>query len=244
MLPLVDSHCHIDLYPSPADVVSAAESNKVYTIAVTNTPSVYSYTAGLVHNSKFIRPALGLHPQLVHLKKHELSLFRDLLKDTRYVGEVGLDYSAKQTEDERNQREVFSSILEMCDGYENKILTVHSRHAAGDVISAIGDNFRGTVILHWFTGSIKELDRALSYVMFFSINTAMVKTKKGQSLINQIAKNRILTETDGPFTKTVNRVSQPSDVNQTIIELAKTWKMDVEAAKKQIYSNFKNLLLS
>lgn len=96
MFPLVDSHCHIDLYPSPADVVSGAESNKVYTIAVTNTPSVYSHTARLVENSKFVRPALGLHPQLVHLKKHELSLFRDLLKDTRYVGEVGLDYSANR----------------------------------------------------------------------------------------------------------------------------------------------------
>lgn len=147
-------------------------------------------------------------------------------------------------EDERNQREVFSSILEMCDGYENKILTVHSRHAAEDVISAIGDHFRGTIILHWFTGSLKELDRALSYGMFFSVNTAMAKTKKGQSLISQIAKNRILTETDGPFTKTANRVSQPSDVNQTLIELAKTWKMDMEAAKEQIYSNFKDLLLS
>ncbi|MEF3309402.1 TatD family hydrolase [Paenibacillus sp. GYB004] len=243
MIPLVDAHCHIDLYSSPADVVVWVESNKVYTIAVTNAPSVFSHTAKLVENSNYIRPALGLHPQLVHLKKHELSLFRDLLKDTRYVGEVGLDYSAKQREDERNQREVFSSILDMCTEYENKILTVHSRHAAGDVISAIGDKFHGTVILHWFTGSLKELDRALSYGMFFSVNTSMVKTKKGQSLISRIPQDRIITETDGPFTKIANRISQPSDVSFTIIELAKAWRVEAEVAKEQVYSNFKQLLL-
>ena len=63
---LVDAHCHIDLYQSPQAIVEQAEAQHIYTIAVTNAPSVFSHNAGLTAGSKYVRPTLGLRPELVH----------------------------------------------------------------------------------------------------------------------------------------------------------------------------------
>lgn len=242
VIPLVDAHCHIDLYPSPEEVVKWAESNKVYTIAVTNAPSVFHHTANLVKHCKYVRPAIGLHPQLVYMKKHEISDMRELLNETRYVGEIGLDYGAKQEEDEHHQRLIFSSILDMCAENKDKILTVHSRHAASDVISAIGNKFDGKVILHWFSGTIKELERAISYGMYFSVNANMTSSKKGQDLIRRMPIERVITETDGPFIKISGKPSEPIDVTQAIKGLASIWKTEREEAREQVFNNFKQVL--
>lgn len=244
LLPLVDAHCHIDLYPRPLDVLKKAELGKVYTIAVTNAPSVFRYTLESTRESKYVRPALGLHPQLVHMKKHEVRLMRDLLKETRYVGEIGLDYSAKQREDERDQRAVFSTILDMCSEYPDKILSVHSRNAASDVIQAIGADFRGKVILHWFSGTVKELEQAISFGMFFSVNSSMLSSKKGEHLVRRIPPERIITETDGPFTKVAGRPSTPTDIVQVIQRLADIWQLSWEDSQNRVFSNFRNILES
>lgn len=240
--PLVDAHCHIDLYPRPLGVLRQAELGKVYTIAVTNAPSVFHFTLDLTRESKYVRPALGLHPQLVYMKKHEVLLMHELLKETRYIGEIGLDYSAKQKEDEKEQRAVFSSILEMCSEYPGKILSVHSRNAASDVIEAIGLGFPGKVILHWFSGTTKELERAISYGMFFSVNHSMLSSKKGENLVRRIPPERIITETDGPFTKVAGKPSIPMDVIQAVQRLAGIWQFSQEESRARVFKTFKNIL--
>src|SRR5579864_1932918 len=88
----VDAHCHIDLYQAPRKTIEQAETDRIYTIAVTNAPSVFAHTAALVAGSRYVRAAIGLHPELVHSHRHELENFRHYLTQTRYVGEVGLDY--------------------------------------------------------------------------------------------------------------------------------------------------------
>ena len=41
MAAFVDAHCHIDLYASPQAIIEQAEARRIYTIAVTNAPSVF-----------------------------------------------------------------------------------------------------------------------------------------------------------------------------------------------------------
>jgi TatD DNase family protein len=156
----VDTHCHIDLYENPAAVIAEAEAERVYTIAVTNAPSVFHHTTLLVAHTRYVRPAVGLHPQLVHSHGHEVKHIRPLLRETRYVGEIGLDYITEDGAQRRAQREVLSQILDWCAEYHDKVLTLHSRKAASDVIKAIGPKYPGRIILHWFTGTTKELEQA------------------------------------------------------------------------------------
>lgn len=239
---LVDAHCHIDLFDKPTDVVAEAEADGVYTIAVTNAPSVFRHTAGLVKDCRYVRPAVGLHPELVHTHGRQVEMMPPLLKETRYVGEIGLDYTTMDHAMRRAQRDVLGKILSWCAEYRNKVLTLHSRRAAADTVAAIGANYPGSVILHWFSGSVGELEMAVSYGMYFSINSAMAESKKGQALISRIPIERVLTETDGPFVKRGSQPAKPCHIGLVIEGLATLWRVSYDEARETVLTNFKQLL--
>lgn len=239
----VDAHCHIDLYKDPQRVIDQAEDEHVYTIAVTNAPSVFAHTAALVVQSKYVRPALGLHPELVHSHKHEIEAFRAHLSQTRYVGEVGLDYSTPDQEIRSAQRHVLSTIAKWVDESGDKVLTVHSRRAAGDVISILS-GLNAKVVLHWFTGTKKELDRAADSGFFFSVNNAMLNSEAGRALVLQMPRQRVLTETDGPFVQDRAAPATPITVKATVRSLATLWQASPDDLQLAIVDNFRRLLVT
>ncbi len=241
MMAYVDAHCHVDLYTPPKRIIEQAESNHIYTIAVTNAPSVFAHTEALTAGSKYVRPAIGLHPELVHSHRHELSLFEEYLPRTRYIGEVGLDYSTKDAEDKSAQRLVLSRIASWVNDFGDKVLTVHSRRASADVISMLA-GIRAKVILHWFSGTNKDLTRAIDCGFYFSVNDAMLQSKAGRLLINQMPKDRFLTETDGPFTRDAGVPATPKTVENTVLKLAGLWSCSPQVARIAILENFKLLL--
>jgi len=241
---LLDTHFHLDLWSSPVEILNSIEKNRVYTIAVTNTPSVFKFTENITKNSKYTNAALGLHPELVFERHGELPLFHELINKTRYIGEIGLDYSVNDKANHRLQRKVFESIIEGCkNSNEKKVLTIHSRRAEKDVIDTIGSSFPGKAILHWYSGSHQELRRAVGYGFYFSINSAMLRSKSGQRTIYEIPHDRILTESDGPFIlDSHGHQVSPLHINNTISQLAKILKEESHIIRRLIYSNFKTLL--
>ncbi|NSW90137.1 MAG: TatD family hydrolase [Firmicutes bacterium] len=235
---LVDCHFHLDLFENPVKIATEIEASGVEVIAVTNTPSVFKATQNLVGCYKYIHAALGLHPQLVGTRSQELALMENLLKETRFIGEVGLDYTTGNEQEIKLQRKVFEEILKKCATEGNKILTVHSRQAASDVIAMIGPDYPGRVILHWFSGSVKDLKKAMDYGMYISINISMVRSAKGQSLIKHMNPDLVLTETDGPFVRVGKVPAVPADVINVIHFLANAWNCDVKEAKARVYENY------
>lgn len=88
---LVDFHCHLDLYPNHEQAVKDAELAGVFTLAVTTTPRAWPRNNELAQNTKYVRAALGLHPQLISGHEDEITIWDNYLSETRYIGEVGLD---------------------------------------------------------------------------------------------------------------------------------------------------------
>jgi TatD DNase family protein len=243
---LVDTHCHVDLYPDPAAVVREIERQCVYTIAVTNTPSVFLRLCEIVGEARHVRPALGLHPELAAERHRELPQFEALLPRTRYVGEVGLDYQTTVETDRATQRRVLAFIIEQCDAAGGKVVTVHSRRAAEDVVDAFGERFHGTYILHWYSGGVRALRRAIGNGAFISVNPAMARSEKGRALIADVPRERVLTETDGPFVTVGPSASAtaavPADVQRVVMELGRLWGVDADQAGEIVYRNFSALL--
>jgi TatD DNase family protein len=238
----IDAHFHFDLFKTPKEILIDIETHGVKTIAVTNAPSVFHHTLKVAETARFLLPAIGLHPELVATHGRELSLMWSLLDKTRFIGEVGLDYVTSDQENRRAQRNVFSQIVERCAAYGDKILSVHSRRSASDVISTVGDKFPGAVILHWFSGSRRELERAIEFGFYFSVGPAMLKSKTGLALVAAMPKNRVLTETDGPFVQTDGRPARPSDIATVIGELGQLWQQSSAEAKEIVSQNFASLV--
>lgn len=235
---LVDCHFHLDLFENPVRIATEIEASEVEVITVTNTPSVFKATQNLVSSSRYIHAALGLHPQLVGTRSQELALMGSLIKETRFIGEIGLDYTTTNEQETKLQRKIFEEILNQCASEGNKILTVHSRRAAGDVIAMIGPDYPGRIILHWFSGTVKDLKKAMEYGMYISVNISMARSAKGRSLINHMDPNLVLTETDGPFVRVGKVPAVPADVINIIYLLANAWNCGIEEAKARVYDNY------
>lgn len=221
---LVDFHCHLDLYRDHKAAIAECERNGVRTLAVTTTPKAWPRNHELTQRTRHVRAALGFHPQLVANRANELPLWEDYLRETRYVGEVGLDAGPRFYRSFDLQKEVFEQILRTCAQQGGKILSVHSVRAATAVLDRVENNLplsRGRVVLHWFTGTVAQARRAVELGCYFSINAEMFRTDRHRAMIGVLPLDRLLTETDGPFTAIHGRPTRPSDVQTVVHTLAR-----------------------
>jgi len=242
---LVDLHCHLDLYPDLAAAVRESEEAEVFTLAVTTTPRAWPRNLELTKGTRHVRAALGLHPQLVAERAAELSLWESYLPETRYVGEVGLDAGPRFYKSFEVQKQVFERVLRCCAAAGDKIITVHSVRsvkAVLDHVEAYLPRQQGKIVLHWFTGTKSEALRAVEMGCYFSINAAMLATQRHASLVSAIPIDRLLTETDGPFTKTGERPSKPSDVGSVVEGLGRLHKLTSTTMAKNVRDNLRALL--
>ncbi|MCG8060573.1 MAG: TatD family hydrolase [Candidatus Thiodiazotropha endolucinida] len=242
---LVDFHCHLDLYPDLSTVISACDARRAATLAVTTTPKAFARNRQLASNSEFVRVALGLHPQLVEERASELDLFKRLLRQTRYVGEVGLDAGRRHYRSFDLQKHVFRTVLSLCADAGNKILSVHSVRATKHVLDIIEECLpegRGTIVLHWFTGSAAEVRRGVDLGCYFSVNEQMLSSPNGCRVLREVPGDRLLTETDGPFVERSGKPIEPGDVWPVLNGIAEIREMTVESVRAKVVKNLGELL--
>lgn len=240
----VDYHCHLDLYPDYEAQFRTCEAKRIATLAVTTTPRAWPRNKALAGATSMVRVGLGLHPQLVGEHADDLRLFEKYLPEARFVGEVGLDAGPAHYKTYADQKRIFEIILELCAKAGGKILSIHSVRSARDVLSMIEKHLTGTgnrVVFHWFTGSVAEARRAAEWGCYFSINQAMLGKTSTAMLIEALPKERLLTETDGPFTKIGARPAVPSDVVETTNLLASMLAASPQETRNLLLSNLMQL---
>jgi len=237
-----DTHCHIDLYKNPFDVASATERAALFTVAVTNLPSAY-YAAQLhMRQFRHLKLALGMHPLLAqHHTARERQLFKQAFQETQYIGEIGLDFSKEQIATKDKQVETFRFVLELLQ-QEHKVATLHSRRAETSVLELLTEYEIKPAIFHWYSGSVTVLDRILQAGHFCSVNPAMIQSANGQKIIGRIPKERLLTETDGPFVSVSQRPAVPADVNLVQLYLSEQWGVSLIDVEHQLATNLKTFL--
>ncbi len=241
----VDFHCHLDLYPDHEAVIAKAEAARIYTLTVTTTPKAWSRNNELTRGTRYVRAALGLHPQLVAQRASELPLWEQHLPETRYVGEVGLDAGPRFYRSLEAQIHIFRHVLIRCAEAGGKILTVHSVRSVPKVLDLVERHLprdRGVVVLHWFTGTKSEARRATALGCYFSVNAEMTRSDRGRALVADLPMDRMLTETDGPFTRVDGRPAEPTDVRAAVAEIARARGMPADTIARAIWANLRALL--
>jgi TatD DNase family protein len=219
----------------------------VRTLTVTTTPKAWPRNQELASRTRHVRAALGLHPQLVAERASEIAVWESYLDQTRYVGEVGLDAGPRFFRSLDLQKEIFDQVLKTCARRGGKVLTVHSIRSAKAVLDALEAHLpvaRGRAVLHWFTGSASEARRAVDLGCYFSINADMLRSPRAQAVIAALPIERILTETDGPFTRTGEAPARPRDVVLAIDLLAEQRLLGRETVAQQVTQNLRALLTS
>ncbi len=240
---MIDFHCHLDLYPDAARIADECIRRGLYVLSVTTTPSAWNGTNALSANAPCIRTALGLHPQLAHERKGELPLFDSLIHKVRYIGEIGLDGNPEFSRYSNEQVEVLEHVLNACRDAGGRIMSIHSRRASQAVIDRL-EMYpgAGTPVLHWFSGNFRELDRAVRMGCWFSVGPAMLRSEKGKAIVIRIPRERVLTESDGPFAQIDGKSLWPWQVCEAVGQLSELWTTTREDVEKTLHDNMRNLV--
>lgn len=241
MSPFVDYHVHLDLYRDHELVAQHCAAQSIEVLAVTTTPVAWQRNCDVAKGFPGIRIGLGIHPQLAAEREADIELFEDLVGQTRFIGEVGLDAGPRHYRTLDAQKRVFQRVLKASAKSGPKIVSLHSVRTAGQILDTIDQHCSHAdlrFVMHWFSGSKAEAERAVRAGCYFSINSAMLASQNGARLAAGLPTDRILTETDGPFTQGQDgEPTEPGDVQPTLRNLARLRAVTEDSLRNQIAEN-------
>lgn len=207
---LFDAHCHLDLmtYPNAVADETAAKGLGVFDCGV----DPRDFTAAKKQASRYpnIIAGVGLHPWWLadgRCGPAEVNLLCEIAAQECYIGEVGLDFSARFAGSEPLQ---IQALDRLCDALvqrplAERVISIHAVRSAGAVLDVLESHGllipnpdSPAIIFHWFSGTSDELARARNAGCYFSVNERMLASKRGREYARQIPLDRLLLETDSP----------------------------------------------
>lgn len=237
MIRLIDTHFHLDMYKDYQKKYEYIKEARQYTLCMTNSPGVFLSCKNLFRDNKYVKFALGLHPMNDKMRESDLRDFFHLLPDTQYVGEIGLDFTSKAKVDKETQIKFFERIVSTCST-KNKLMSIHVRESEKEAINIIKKYHPTRCIIHWFTGTQKDLYELLNEGCYFSINANMAL--QNNELINNIPKDKILIESDGPYSKVNGKKYSPEMLQDEYEIIAKA--LDEPDLINIVWDNFARIL--
>jgi TatD DNase family protein len=165
------------------------------------------------------------------------------LPEAKYVGEIGLDGSKEFRQHAAAQVKALDFILASCAKVGGRPMSFHSRGAADEVLDALERHpASGTPILHWFSGTAAQLKRADGLGCWFSVGPSMLSSAKGRALAAAMPRNRVLTETDGPFAERRGHPLRPIDAALAEQELSELWNLPLMETQTHLRETFRTLV--
>ena len=218
---LFDTHCHIHeavrrttpVYDKwhekgfDADVDrmirDAQAANVQYLLCVGTTLADSQLAVEFVAERPTMWASIGIHPHEAsdHLSEAAQKEFAQLAKASKVVaiGECGLDYFYTHSPKE-DQIKLLRFQIELALEHDLP-MSFHVREAFDDFWPIFEDykGIRG--VLHSFTDSVANLDRALNHGLYIGVNGIATFAKNSQQIVmyRTIPLERLLLETDAPF---------------------------------------------
>lgn len=240
---MIDLHCHLDLYPDALNLLPEVGRKNLFTLVVTTSPRAWQATSRVFAGYDNIKVGLGLHPEIAERKANERLLLVSLIKQAKFVGEIGLDGSPRFRSSLSLQESILSDVFAECEQQGGRIMSLHSRGAVSKVLDLLEKYPRaGKPILHWFSGNTKELCRAIELGCWFSVGPAMLTNAKGCDLLRGMPINSVLPETDGPFATLASVPLMPWEAINIVCVLEKLWSLSSHEVTLQMQKNLATLL--
>jgi TatD DNase family protein len=219
---LIDTHAHLDELKN-LDLVleEAKEAGIIAIVAVGSNHQSNIKTLEISQkHSRFVYPALGLHPwELGNLGTTEIDdnllFIEQNISSAIAVGEIGLDYDKRvlKAASKELQKEVLGRLLNIAKKYAKPAI-IHSRYAWKDALHLIQDIGMDKAVFHWFTGFSSVLKGIIEGGYFVSATPAAEYHEEHRRAIKEAPLPKLLLETDCPVTygRAERYESQPADI--------------------------------
>jgi len=227
-LPPIDVHAHI----APDIDERQLRDLRSAVFAVTRDPSEWALAAE--RRDELCVWGLGCHPLVeAAVSGFDGARLAGLIGALPLIGEIGLDGTSKVPM--VDQRRVFRQALELARDH-SRLASIHSVRASSAVLDEL-EAVTGVsgAILHWWRGDASQTDRAVELGCFFSLNGAEALRPE---VIARLPRDRVLTETDYPHTRRVDKAaSRPGAVTTIERALGETWDVAANAVRTQVWRN-------
>ncbi len=199
---LTDVHIHLSDSEFASDmyhILTAMDKMKIRACCVSVDYASSISTIELSKKSPLVMPFVGLHPEMADGDLDPMIKFiENNTKQIAGIGEIGLDRTYISDNIGYNrQLLVFDKMLSKAEKL-GKPVSIHSRRTLDEIFSILTSYSLRGVLLHWFAGNKKQLNRAMDMGYFVSYGPATIYSHDKQVLLSQTDLSKILLETDGP----------------------------------------------
>ncbi len=246
-----DTHCHLDLMlgPDAAASESAASGLGLFDCGVD--PRDFSAANERARRLPGNIAGVGLHPWWLadgRCGPAEVNLLCEVAAQERYIGEVGLDFSARFAGSKPLQIQAFDRLCDtlVLNPLAGRVISIHAVRSAGTVLDVleshgllIPNSDSPVIIFHWFSGTSDELVRARNAGCYFSVNERMLATKRGREYARQIPLDRLLLETDAPAEPNTETSAQSliRSLTRTSMRIASLKNCDAKRIESAVLAN-------
>lgn len=242
---LTDTHCHIhESDPSftagsesrmkwekagrqqPDEIIAdaiAADVTKMICVGTTLADSQQAIR--FVADRAGLWASIGIHPHEASSHLDEWEAFAALVSQPKVVaiGECGLDYFYEHSSP-ADQKTLLHKQLELAVSNDKPVI-FHTREAFDD-FWPIFDSYQGVRgVLHSFTDSADNLERALARGLYIGVNGIVTFAKQAEQLAmyRSIPLENLVLETDAPYLTPIpfrGKICEPKHVSQITNYLA------------------------
>ncbi|MEE3323949.1 MAG: TatD family hydrolase [Methanosphaera sp.] len=245
---MIDSHCHlnfVDFDENRDEIINKCKSEFKYIVDCG--ASIEGNLRSLKLKEKydgFIKSTMGYHPVYAGRDNQEttqktIAQIIENLDNIQAIGEIGLDFSEKRSEDElKRQHDNFHKMLELASEY-NMPIVLHVREAEKHALDIIKEYPNiPDVIFHCFSGGKSTALEAVDCGYYISFATNALFSKKHKKNIKAVPLENMLTETDSPYLSPIKgEPNQPANIKMTIERIERTKHIDFEEIEKQTEKN-------
>lgn len=237
----VDTHTHLfaeEFEDEKLEVIQRALDANVQKMLLPNIdlqtiPALYDLTNHFPENCF---PMMGIHPEAVKSNYLEvLSKARKEIEQHQFVGigEIGMDLYWDKTF-VQEQKEALKIQLEWAKEFDLPF-SMHIRDAFNEVFEVLDEvwdeHLKG--VFHCFSGTEKEVEKALSYQhVYFGIGGILTFKKSSlKELIPLMPKDRVVLETDAPYLAPVpmrGKRNESSYIPFVAEKLSVIWQISLE----------------
>ena len=237
----IDAHTHLDFFNHKIDhAINEINNFKILTIASSMDVESYSKNKLYSQRSQYIKATFGIHPWKAAEFKGNLEELISYIEESELIGEIGLDFF--WVEDKHTyeaQRRIFNFILAESIK-RNKVISIHTKGAEEEIYNILNSYNYNKVIIHWYSGDIKTLDKFIELGCYFTISVDIGYSKLTEEILDRIPIDRLLVETDGPTAlEWVNgEYGYPSVILNVIKRVSERKEISTDRLLKIIEENF------
>lgn len=250
-----DTHCHLDLMLNPDAAASEAAASGLGLFDCGVNPRDFSAANERACRQPGIIAGVGLHPWWLadgRCGPAEVNLLCEFAAQERYIGEVGLDFSARFALSEPLQIQAFDWLCDTLVQHPltGRVISIHAVRSAGAVLDVLESHGllipnpdSPAIIFHWFSGTSDELVRARNAGCYFSVNERMLATKRGREYARQIPLDRLLLETDAPAEANTETSAQSliRSLTRTSMRIASLKNCDAKHIESAVLANARSV---